>query len=95
MTGPGVPHELPPLARPGTTARQPASGGGCGAASPDGPIEWAFATHRPCPVDGCLGPAQVPMRPPADLPAHDRGGPDHDTSLCKRCGADSGVPAEV
>jgi hypothetical protein len=97
MTSPGVPHELRSLARPGTTARRPATGGGCGAGSPDDPTEWAFATHKPCPIDICLGLAQVRVPSPANLPALNHGDPDrdHDTVLCRRCGAGLGVPVEV
>ncbi|MFF2511014.1 hypothetical protein [Streptomyces sp. NPDC058086] len=64
-----------------------------GPGSPDGPTARAFATHRPCPVDGCLGPAQVLVPSPANLSALDHGDPGQDTVLCKRCGLD--VPAEV
>ncbi|MFK0018976.1 hypothetical protein [Streptomyces sp. NPDC090798] len=64
-----------------------------GSVSPDDPTEWAFATHRPCPVDGCRRPAQVLMSSPANLSALDHGDCDHDTVLCERCGL--GVPAEV
>jgi hypothetical protein len=64
-----------------------------GPGSPDGPTAWAFATHRPCPVDGCLGPAQVLVPSPANRSALGHGGPDQDTVLCERCGL--GVPAEV
>jgi hypothetical protein len=109
MTGPGLPHEVRPLAGPGpgTTARRPATGGGFGSESPDDPTERAFATHKPCPVDGCLGPARLPTRSQAHLPAldhddldhdhhhdhnHDH---DHDTVLCRRCGARPDAPAEV
>jgi hypothetical protein len=99
MTSPGVPHVLRPLTRPGTTARRPATGGGCGAGSPDDPTEWAFATHKPCPIDVCPGPAQVRVPSPANPSALDHGdpdpGPDRDTVLCKRCGAGPGVPVEV
>ncbi|MFF9128342.1 hypothetical protein ACF09J_34715 [Streptomyces sp. NPDC014889] len=59
MTGPGDPHELWPLARAGTAAQRRITGGGCGAESPDDPAEWAFATHKSCPIDGCPGPARV------------------------------------
>ena len=58
------------------------------------PREWAFATHKPCPIDSCPGPAQVPMRSAAHPPALDHGGPDHDTVLCRRRGAGPCVPAE-
>jgi hypothetical protein len=89
MTSPGVPHELRPL----TTARRPATGGGCGAGSPDDPTEWAFATHKPCPIDVCPGPAQVRVPSPANPSALDHGDPDPDpdTVLCKRCGAGTGA----
>ena len=92
MTSPGIPHVLRPLTRPGTTARRPATGGGCGAGSPDDPTEWAFATHKPCPIDVCPGPAQVRVPSPSAL---DHGDPDPDPVLCKRCGAGPGVPVEV
>ncbi|MGW0631443.1 hypothetical protein [Streptomyces sp. NPDC002758] len=91
MTGPGVPHELRPPARAGAAARRRVTGGVCGAGSPDDPAEWAFATHKPCPIDGCPGPAQLPMRSAAHPPALD---PGHDTVLCQRCGAGPCVPAE-
>ncbi|MBP2054171.1 hypothetical protein J2Z21_007174 [Streptomyces griseochromogenes] len=95
MTGPGVPHELRLPAGPSTTARRPATGSGCAAGSPDDPTEWAFATHKPCPVDGCPGPAQLPMWSPAHQSALDHGDPDQHTVLCKRCGAGPDVPAQV
>ncbi|MEU7061973.1 hypothetical protein [Streptomyces sp. NPDC046197] len=95
MTGPGVPHELRPLARADTAAQRPITGGGCGAGSPGNPANWAFATHKRCPTYGCPGPAQVPMPPSAHPPALDHGDPDQDTMLCQRCGADPCVPAEV
>ncbi|MER5792117.1 hypothetical protein [Streptomyces sp. NPDC001980] len=59
------------------------------------PREWAFATHKPCPVDGCPGPARVPMRSTAHPSALDHGepgdhgepcDPGHDTVPCRRCG---------
>ncbi|MFF4830115.1 hypothetical protein [Streptomyces sp. NPDC001312] len=50
MTGPGVPHELRPLPGPATAAQR-----GCGAGSPDDPAEWAFATHKPFPIDEAIG----------------------------------------
>ncbi|WP_327242921.1 hypothetical protein [Streptomyces sp. NBC_01320] len=95
MTGPGVPHELRPLARAGIAAQRRVTGGGCGAGSPDGPAEWAFATHKPCPVDGCPGPARMPMRSAAHPSALDHGDHDHDTVLRQRCGAGPCVQAEV
>jgi hypothetical protein len=61
--------------------------------SPDASTDGAFATHKPCPIDRCPGPAQVLVPSPANLSVVDRGDPDHDTVLCKRCGL--GVPAEV
>ncbi|MFJ8028518.1 hypothetical protein [Streptomyces sp. NPDC096311] len=62
-----------------------------GTGSPDDRTDGAFATHKPCPVDGCLGPAQVLVPSPANLSALDDG--DHDPVPCRRCGL--GVPAEV
>ncbi|MFJ2568219.1 hypothetical protein ACIO02_35770 [Streptomyces sp. NPDC087568] len=93
MTGPGVPHELRPLVRAGTAAQRRITGSGCGAGSPDDPAEWAFATHKPCPIDGCPDPARV--RPAAHPPALDHGDPDQYTMLCQRCGIGPCVPAEV
>ncbi|MEU9452937.1 hypothetical protein [Streptomyces sp. NPDC048277] len=64
------------------------------------PRAWAFATHKPCPVDGCPGPAGVPPRSAAHpaAPAHRDSdhGPDHDpdTVPCRRCGTGPRVPAE-
>lgn len=58
------------------------------------PRAWASATQGPCPIDGCPGPAQVPLRSAAHPPALDRGGPDHDRVLCRRCGVGPCVPAE-
>jgi hypothetical protein len=95
MTGPDVPHELRPPAGAGTVAQRRVTGGGCGAGSPDAPAEWAFATHKPCPIDGCPGPARLPMRSAAHPPALDHGDPDHDTVRCRRCGSGPCVPAEV
>ncbi|MEV5007838.1 hypothetical protein AB0K74_23410 [Streptomyces sp. NPDC056159] len=59
MTGPDVPHELRPPTGAGTAAQRRVTRDGCVAGAPDDPAEWAFATHKPCPIDGC--PAQVPM----------------------------------
>ncbi|MGW9026252.1 hypothetical protein ACWGQ5_19050 [Streptomyces sp. NPDC055722] len=95
MTGQDVPHELRPPARARTAAQQRVTRGGCGAGSPDDIAEWAFATHKPCPIDGCPGPAQVPMRSAAHPSALDFGDPDHDTVLCQRCGSGPCVPVEV
>ncbi|MER7687570.1 hypothetical protein [Streptomyces sp. NPDC097610] len=67
-----------------------------GTGSPDDRTEGACATHKPCPVDGCPGPAQVLVPSPANLSALDNDGDhdhDHDPVLCERCGL--GVPAEV
>ncbi|MGW1623718.1 hypothetical protein [Streptomyces sp. NPDC002172] len=56
------------------------------------PREWALATHKPCPVDGCPRPAGVPARsaaPPSALDHGEPGVPDapgHDTAPCRRCG---------
>ncbi|MEV7388766.1 MULTISPECIES: hypothetical protein [unclassified Streptomyces] len=58
------------------------------------PRQWALATHKPCPVDGCPGPARVPARSTAHPPALDHGDPDHDTAPCHRCGAGPCAPAE-
>ncbi|MER7185181.1 hypothetical protein ABT404_37955 [Streptomyces hyaluromycini] len=86
MTGPGVPRELRPVA---------------GAGAPDGPAEWAFATHKRCPVDGCPGPARAPLRSAARPPALEHGDPGdhgdhgHDTTPCRRCGGGPCGPAEV
>ncbi|MEU2863411.1 hypothetical protein ACIQWL_05815 [Streptomyces mirabilis] len=64
-----------------------------GPGSPDASTDLAFATHKPCPIDRCPGPAQVLVPSPANLSVLDHGNPDHDTVLCKRCGL--GVTAEV
>lgn len=96
MTGPEAPHELRPPAGAGTAARRRATGGGRGAGASDAPAEWAFTTHKPCPVDGCPGPTQMPMRSTAAHPsALGHRGPHHDAVLCQRCGAGPCVPAEV
>lgn len=58
------------------------------------PRTWVFATHMPCPVDGCRGPARVPMRSAAHPPALEHSDPDHDTMPCRRCGTGPYVPAE-
>lgn len=58
------------------------------------PRTWAFATHKPCPVDGCPNPARVPMRSAAHPPALGHGDPDHDTVPPRRCGAGPCVPEE-
>jgi hypothetical protein len=62
MTGPGVSDERRLLARCGTTVvqPQPATASCCGAGAPDNRPEGALATHRPCPIDGCPGPARAP-----------------------------------
>ncbi|MEV6763966.1 hypothetical protein AB0N16_25675 [Streptomyces sp. NPDC051105] len=73
MTGPGGPGG-PGEPRHRVTAR---------------PREWALATHKPCPVDGCPGPARVPMRSTAHPSALDHGepgDPGDDTAPCRRCG---------
>ncbi len=95
MTGPYAPHELRPPAGAGTAAQRRATGVGRGAGAPEARAEWAFATHKPCPIDGCPGPAHVPMRSTARPSALYHGGPHHDTVLCRRCGAGPCVPAEV
>ncbi|GGV13724.1 hypothetical protein GCM10010260_60840 [Streptomyces filipinensis] len=95
MTGPDAPHALRPPAGAGTAAQRRVTGGGRGEGPPDTLAEWSFATHKPCPIDGCPGPAQVPMRSAAHPSVLDRGGPHHDTVLCQRCGAGPCVPAEV
>ncbi|MFG2361184.1 hypothetical protein ACGFY3_05955 [Streptomyces mirabilis] len=64
-----------------------------GPGSPDASADGAFATHKPCPVDRCPGPAQVLVPSPANLPVRDHGDPDPATVLCERCGL--GVPVEV
>ncbi|MDF3302500.1 hypothetical protein [Streptomyces tropicalis] len=92
MTGPDVPHGPRPSAGADTAAQRQTTVGGCGAGSPDDPSEWASATNRPRPVDGCPDPAQVPTRSRVNLRAPDHGGPDHDTVLCRRCGG--GVSVE-
>ncbi|MFE7235207.1 hypothetical protein ACWCRF_28385 [Streptomyces sp. NPDC002405] len=96
MTAPEFPCEPPPFAGPRTAAmrRPPVTGGRRGAGSPDDPRERAFATHRPCPVDGCPAPARGPVRPLVNPPALDRGGLGHDTVPCTRCGARRGVSGE-
>ncbi|MFD5471880.1 hypothetical protein [Streptomyces sp. NPDC127105] len=96
MIGPGFPCEPPPQAGPCATAtrRLPVTGGRLDAGSTDDAPEWAFAPHNPCPVDGCPGPARVPVRSPAAPPVLDRGGLDHDTVLRTRCGVRLGVPGE-
>lgn len=97
MTGPGVPHGRRPLAGVGTTARRRFTGSDCGTGSPDGPTEWDFTTHKPCPVDCCPGRPQVSVRSAADPPAlhQDDREPEPDTVLCTRCGAGPWVPAGV
>ncbi|MFF4749455.1 hypothetical protein ACWD5R_21405 [Streptomyces sp. NPDC002514] len=95
MTGPGVPHEQRPLARAGTAAQRRFTGGARGAGSSDGPAEGTLATHKPCPVDDCPGPARVPMRSAAHPPAPEHGKNDHDTVLCRRCGAGPCEQTEV
>ncbi|MER6354482.1 hypothetical protein ABT186_22265 [Streptomyces sp. NPDC001634] len=87
MTGPDLPHELRPPTGARTAAQRRVTGGGCDAGSPDDPAEWAFATHKPGLIDGCPGPAQVPMRSGAHPSALDHGDPGHDTVLCQRWGA--------
>lgn len=62
-----------------------------GTGSPDDRTDCAFGTHKPCPVDGCPGPAQVLVPSPANLSALDDGDPDHDTVRCKRCGLGAGA----
>ncbi len=95
MTGPDVPRELWPLSGAGTAAQRRVAGAGRDAGSPDGPAEWAFATHKRCPVDGCPGPARAPMRSAAHPSAPDHGDPGQDRTLCRRCGAGPCGPAEV
>jgi hypothetical protein len=95
MTGPDVPHKLRPPARAGTTAQRRVTGGSYDVSSPDHPAQWALAIHKPCPIHGCPGPAQSPMRSAAHPPAHEHSGPDHDTVRCQRCGSGRCIPAEV
>ncbi|MEU9345516.1 hypothetical protein AB0D74_30365 [Streptomyces sp. NPDC048278] len=52
------------------------------------PRERALATHKPCPLDDCPGPARFPTPPTA--PSH--GAPA--TVPCRRCGADPCLPPE-
>ncbi|MER6982634.1 hypothetical protein ABT317_38155, partial [Streptomyces carpinensis] len=86
MTAPG--HECEPrsYARPGTPAaqRRRATGSGRDAG------QWRFEAHIPCPTHGCPGPARVPVRSPADLPAVYDDGTHHDTVRCEGCGAGTG-----
>jgi hypothetical protein len=94
MTGPDVPHELRLPCRSqhcstGTAQRGPRR------RVTRRPAEWAFATHKQCPIDGCANPAQVPMRSAAHPPALDHGDPDQNTVPCQRCGTSPYVPAEV
>jgi hypothetical protein len=95
VTGPGVPYEVRPLARTGTAQQRRITGGGCGAGSPEHHAERAVATHKPCPIDGCPGPARLPMQSSAHPPTVDHGGADQDMMLCQRCGATLCVRAEV
>lgn len=58
---------------------------------------WPLASHKPCPVDGCPGPARVPTRSAARPPALDHGEPGvpgRDPVPCRRCGTGPRVPAE-
>lgn len=95
MTGPDVSHELRPPAGAGTAAQRRVTGRRLRRRVTRRPAEWAFATHKPCPIDGCPSPAQVYMRSAAHPSALDHGDPDHDTVLRQRCGASPYVPAEV
>ncbi|MGW1007952.1 hypothetical protein [Streptomyces sp. NPDC002520] len=84
MTGPGVPHELLPLAGTGTAAQRRVTGVGRAAGASDGPAEWAFTIHELYPADDCPDPARVPMRSAAHPPALGYGDPDQDTTLRPR-----------
>ncbi|ANZ20724.1 hypothetical protein SNOUR_37480 [Streptomyces noursei ATCC 11455] len=61
------------------------------------PAEWAFATHKPCPIIGRPSQTQAPTRSMTHPSPLGHGNPDHhhDTMPCQRCGASSYVPAEV
>ncbi|GGN34836.1 hypothetical protein GCM10011578_076120 [Streptomyces fuscichromogenes] len=53
-----------------------------------------FATHKPCPVDGCPGPARVPVRSAAHPPVVVPRDPGRDEPSCRRCGAGPRGPME-
>ncbi|MFI1202640.1 hypothetical protein ACH4VR_24880 [Streptomyces sp. NPDC020883] len=84
MTGPVVPRGLRALVEVGAAAQRRITAVDCDAGSPDGPAGWAFAPHKPFPVDGCPGPAPPPLRSAAHPPALDHGAPDQETTPRRR-----------